>query len=54
MHLENFKNVQCVNGIDQEEDSCWKWKKPPPPSRKKVQIEEHTKIEKSSKGIRKF
>ncbi|KAJ1388572.1 Zinc finger, RING-type [Sesbania bispinosa] len=37
-----------------DEDSCWKWKKPPPPSRKKVQIEESTKIEKSSKGKRKF
>lgn len=39
-----------------EENSCWKWMKPPPPSRKKIQTEEPTptQIAISAKEAKRF
>ncbi|XP_020214960.1 E3 ubiquitin-protein ligase ORTHRUS 2 [Cajanus cajan] len=51
-----FERTETPSWDFDEEDSLWKWKKPPPPSRQKVRNAEPVEVarEKSNKDIRKF
>lgn len=51
-----FERTESPSWDFDEEDSCWKWKKPPPPSRQKVQNGQPVEVAraKSDKEIRKF
>ncbi|XP_061362839.1 E3 ubiquitin-protein ligase ORTHRUS 2-like [Gastrolobium bilobum] len=48
-----FERTETPSWDFDEEDSCWKWKKPPPPSEKKVQTQEPVEIARLSREIRK-
>lgn len=51
-----FERTEAPSWDFDEEDSCWKWTKPPPPSRQKVQKGEPVGVAraKSDREIRKF